>query len=123
MPDVWTERPLDIIQTMDNREERLARNEAASREINERLEEAHPTEPGKYVRMICECSREVCDRVVAITKEEYEQIRSDPVQFVVVRDHVTEDIERVVLETDRFTVIAKREGIPAEVAVQEDPRS
>ena len=108
---------------MTTREERLALNEAAARDINERLEEAHPTEPGKYVRMVCECGREVCDRVVAITPEEYEEIRSDPVQFVVVRDHVIDDIERVVLETDRFAVIAKREGIPAEVAVTEDPRS
>jgi len=108
---------------MASREERLARNEAAARDINERLEEAHPTEPGRYIRMICECGRDVCDRVVAITPQEYEEIRSDPIQFVVVRDHVIGDVERVVLETNRFAVVAKREGMPAEVAVQEDPRS
>ena len=108
---------------MASREERLARNEAAARDINERLEEAHPTEPGRYIRMICECGRDVCDRVVAITPQEYEEIRSDPIQFVVVRDHVIGDVERVVLETNRFAVVAKREGMPAEVAVQENPRS
>ena len=108
---------------MDNREERQARNEATAREINERLEEAHPTQDGQYVRMLCECGRDVCDRVIAITREEYEEIRSDPIQFVVVRDHVIGDIERIVLETDRFSVAAKREGIPAEVAIQEDPRA
>ncbi len=108
---------------MANREERLARNEAAARDINERLEEAHPTEPGRYIRMICECGRDVCDRVVAITPQEYEEIRSDPIQFVVVHDHVIGDVERVVLETDRFAVVAKREGMPAEAAVQEDPLS
>ena len=108
---------------MTSREERLARNEAAARDINERLEEAHPTEPGRFIRMICECGRDVCDRVVAITTQEYEQIRSDPFQFVVVREHVIDGIERVVFETDRFAVIAKREGVPAEVSVQEDPRA
>ena len=108
---------------MLSREERLARNEAASREINERLEEGHPTEPGRYVRMICECGRDICDRVVAITPQEYDEIRSDPIQFVVVRDHVIGDIERVVAENDRFAIVAKREGMPAEVATQEDPRS
>ena len=108
---------------MENREERLARNEASARDINERLEEAHPTEPGKYVRMVCECGRDVCERVIAITTQEYEQIRSDPIQFVVVREHVIGDVERIVFETDRFAVVAKREGIPAEVAVQEDPRA
>jgi hypothetical protein len=116
-------RLLAIIHFMDNRDERLARNEAASREINERLETARRTEPGRYIRMICECGREVCDRVIAITPDEYEEIRSDPIQFVVVRDHIIGDIERVILETDRFAVVAKREGIPAEVAIQEDPRS
>jgi hypothetical protein len=108
---------------MTSREERLARNKPAARDINERLEQAHPTEPGRYIRMICECGRQVCDRVVAITPHEYEEIRSDPIQFVVVRDHVIGDVERVVLETDRFVVVAKREGMPAEVAVQEDPRA
>jgi hypothetical protein len=98
-------------------------NEAAARDINERLEDAHPTEPGKYIRMVCECGREVCDRVVAITPAEYEQIRSDPVQFVVVHDHVIDDVERVLFETDRYAVVAKREGIPAEIAIQEDPRA
>lgn len=110
------------MQSMDKRAERLARNEAAARDINERLETAHPTEPGKYIRMVCECGRDACDRVVAITPQEYEQIRNDPIQFVVVHDHVVGDIERVLFETDRFVVVAKREGVPAEIAVQEDPR-
>ena len=109
---------------MSNREERLARNEAASREINERLEDANEGQPlDRYLRMVCECGRDFCDRVVAITAAEYEEIRSDPVQFVVVRDHLIADVERVVAETERFVIVAKREGTPAEVAVEEDPRS
>jgi len=108
---------------MDKRGERLAINESAARDINERLENAHPAEPRDYIRVVCECGREVCDRVIAITPEEYEEIRSDPIQFVVVHDHVIGGIERVVFETDRFAVVAKREGVPAEVAVNEDPRA
>jgi hypothetical protein len=73
--------------------------------------------------MVCECGREVCDRVVAITTAEYEEIRSDPLQFVVVKEHLIPDIERVVAETERFIIVAKREGEPAVVAVEEDPRS
>jgi hypothetical protein len=106
---------------MDNREKRLARNEASSREINEGLEEADNS--GTYLRMVCECGRDSCDRVVAITTAEYEEIRSDPVQFFVVKEHLIADIERVVAETERFVIVAKREGEPAEVAVEEDPRS
>jgi len=106
---------------MSSREERLARNEASARDINERLEEADNF--GSYLRMVCECGRDFCDRVVAITAAEYEEIRSDPVQFVVVREHLIPDVERVVAETDRFAIVAKREGTPATVAVEEDPRS
>jgi hypothetical protein len=32
------------------------------------------------------------------------------------------DIEGVVSDADRFVVVRKKEGIPAEVAVEEDPR-
>lgn len=109
---------------MSGREERVAQNESTSREINERLEEAHDQDsPGEYIRMVCECGQDTCDRMIAITTDEYEQIRSDPRQFAVMRDHVMGDVERVVHETDRFVVVVKREGTPAEVATQEDPRS
>jgi predicted transcriptional regulator len=108
---------------MSSREERITRNETASREINEGIEDAHEAEAsGRDIRMVCECGQETCDRLVAITLAEYEQLRSDPRQFVVVRAHVIEDVERVVAETDRFTVVAKREGTPAAVAIEEDPR-
>lgn len=108
---------------MSGREERAAKNESASREINERLEEAHEGEPDRYVRMVCECGRETCDRVIAITVAEYERVRRDSRQFVVMREHVMPDIEAVVMKTDRFAVVAKLEGTPAEVAIEEDPRT
>ncbi|HYV02461.1 MAG TPA: hypothetical protein VEM93_09060 [Actinomycetota bacterium] len=109
---------------MSNREERVARNEAASREINEEIDEAHQeTPPGRHIRMLCECGHETCDRTVAITPAEYERVRSDARQFVVMRDHVMEEVERVVSDTDRFVVVTKREGSPAEVATDTDPRT
>ena len=109
---------------MSGREERVARNEATSREINEGIEQAHEeAAPSEYVRMICECGLEPCDRLIAISVAEYERVRSDPRQFAVVRDHVMGEVERVVNETERFVVVAKREGTPAAVATEEDPRS
>jgi hypothetical protein len=108
---------------MDARGERVARNEATCREINEKIEEAQEeTSPDRPIRLICECGHEPCDRVVAITGAEYERMRSDPRQFVVARDHVIADVERVVSETDRFAIVAKRDGTPAAVATEEDPR-
>jgi len=81
---------------MSDREEWVAKNEAASREINEKIEDAHEeTSSGQHIRMVCECGQENCDRVVAITLVEYERLRGDPRQFVVARDHVMADVERV----------------------------
>jgi hypothetical protein len=113
-----------MVAGMEGREERVARNESISREINEGLEQAHAESPqGSYPHFVCECGNESCNRLVTMSLSEYEQIRSDPRQFAVVQEHVMPDVEDVISETDRFVIVAKKEGTPAEVAEAEDPRS
>jgi hypothetical protein len=108
---------------VSSREERVARNEATTREINEDIERAHQgASTPDTVRILCECGQEDCDRVIAITLAEYESVRADPRRFAVAHAHVIADLEQVLAETDRFAVVAKREGTPAAVAVEEDPR-
>ncbi|HEX6262662.1 MAG TPA: hypothetical protein VF097_07435 [Actinomycetota bacterium] len=108
---------------MDPREERVARNESTSREINEGIQEAHEDAgPAEQVRMLCECGHRTCERVIAITLPEYERVRSDGRRFAVVHEHVIPDVEDVVEENERFVVVVKREGTPADVALEEDPR-
>jgi hypothetical protein len=107
-----------------NREERVARNEAISREINEGIEDSKASSSAeRHVRIVCECGLDECDRMLAITLAEYDRVRSDPRTFAVVNDHVVPEIEVVVSETDRFTVVRKDEGTAAEVAESTDPRS
>jgi hypothetical protein len=108
---------------VSSRAERVARNESTTREINEQIEQAHAAALIEgHVRVLCECGREECDRLLAMTLVEYESVRADPRQFAVARDHVLADLEQVVAQTDRYSVVAKREGTPAAVAVEEDPR-
>ena len=108
---------------MSSREERVARNESTTREINEDIEQAHQAaSTPDHVRIVCECGRLECGRVIAITLAEYESVRADPRQFAVTHDHVLAEVEQVVAQTDRYSVVAKREGTPAAVAVEEDPR-
>ena len=108
---------------MSSQPERVARNESTTREINEGIERAHQAaSTPEHVRIVCECGRLECDRVIAITLAEYESVRADPRQFAVTHNHVLADLERVVAATDRYSVVAKREGTPAAVAVEEDPR-
>ena len=108
---------------MTDREARLATNETIARDINEGIEEALAarSEEG-FVRMVCECGHLDCERVVAISIEEYERVRADGSRFVVVEEHVIPDVEDIVDRTDRFVVVQKREGTPSEVAEATDPR-
>jgi hypothetical protein len=108
---------------VSSREERVARNESTTRQINEQIEQAHQdTSVQGHVRVLCECGQQDCDRLIAMTLAEYESVRADPRQFAVTRDHVLVDVEQVLAETDRYALVAKREGTPAAVAVEEDPR-
>jgi hypothetical protein len=75
------------------------------------------------LRILCECRSPDCDRVIALTVAEYEHVRADPHEFLVVADHVAGDVERVVARTDRYAVVAKGEGRAAAIAVEQDPRA
>ena len=109
---------------MTSRDERMARNEAASREINEEIGQVHQDDPpGRQMRIACECALKSCDEVIEITMAEYQDVRSDARRFAIVPEHFIGDIERIVFENDRFAVVAKRAGTPADVVTEADPRS
>ena len=108
---------------MTDREARIAKNESIAREINEGIGEAMAeSSPEGYLRMLCECGRTDCERLIAISLAEYEEARQDPRRFVIVQEHLIPDVEDIVEEKDRFVVVQKREGTPASVAETNDPR-
>jgi hypothetical protein len=108
---------------MTAREARIAKNEAIVREINEGIEEAKASRtPESDALMMCECGNLDCELLITITVSEYEDVRQNPRRFVVVKDHVIPDVERVVAETERFDVVEKMEGTSAEVAEASNPR-
>jgi hypothetical protein len=109
---------------MGLREERVAKNEAAAREINEQIEQVSESRPpNSFVHIVCECGYDTCGLFIAVLKEEYEDVRGDPRQFIVRDEHVILDVELIVEERDRFTIVAKRQGRPAQVATRTDPRA
>jgi hypothetical protein len=105
---------------MSNREERVAKNETLFREVNERIRDV--TRYEGEVEFLCECGDPTCAEPVVMSVPEYERVRADATHFLVVPGHVVPDVERVVGGTDRFTVVEKREGEPAAIAVETDPR-
>ena len=107
-----------------DRIERAARNEALFREVNERLEDlatAFQEVAGSAV-FACECADLACVKQIDLSLDEYETIRSDPNQFVVLPEHVDPDVETVVRENEGFVVVAKV-GEGAKIAAQADPRT
>jgi hypothetical protein len=108
-------------------EERLARNEAIFREINERTrslqERFGPEDPTtSYEEFLCECGDQLCVERVKLTVSEYESVRAESDQFVVRPGHSMPRIERMVSDNDRYVVVVKL-GEAAEVAAERDPRS
>ncbi len=106
---------------MGSREERVGKNEALFREVNERIREITTWDSG--VEFLCECGDAECTQPIVMTVEEYETVRSHGTRFLVVAGHEAPDVERVVEETDRFAVIEKLPGQPARIAVETDPRT
>ena len=105
----------------DRRKERLARNEALFREVNERVEEISERGALDRIDFICECGDAECTEPISLTASEYEEIRSDPVLFAILPGHAIAEVEEVVAEGDRFQVVRKRDG-EGRIARATDPR-
>ena len=108
-------------------EERVSANETIFREVNERVVEiagSFAGEPqGTLLDFVCECGEADCTERIRLDRDEYEFVRAEATRFVVVPGHVLPEIERVVFRTDRFTVVEKRPGDAADVAVETEPRA
>jgi hypothetical protein len=108
---------------VSEREERRGRNEVLFREVNERIEETQSgLGVGGRFDFLCECGDTNCVEQVALTLAEYEDVRSEPTQFVVRPGHEVQDIELVVRTGDGFSVVRKQEEA-AVFAEEHDPRS
>jgi hypothetical protein len=106
-----------------SREERLAKNEALFRGVNERVREVKvdAAHPEQRITFVCECGRETCLEEVELTLAEYEAARSVASQFIVKPGHELADVERVLTESNRYSVVEKHEE-EAVVARETDPR-
>jgi hypothetical protein len=107
---------------MSERGDRLARNEAMFRSVNERVEEVVQPGPGEEIDFLCECGNAECTEKITLTRREYEQVRSDATQFAVASGHELPEIEETLARTDRFLVVRKHPE-EADVAQETDPRT
>ena len=101
-------------------DERLARNEILFREINERLDEMSVSW-SKTTDYLCECSEMSCTKIVELTSDEYERIRSRATVFVVAPGHEKHEIEQVIERHDGYLLVEK--VVAVEEIIEQDPRS
>jgi hypothetical protein len=109
----------------DRRKDALAKNEALFRAVNEQVEAIDrqaATPRDELTSFLCECSRTECLERVALTPAEYEGVRSSPIRFVLAPGHEIPEIEVVIQETDRYSVVEKVEG-ERSLARDTDPRA
>jgi hypothetical protein len=99
--------------------ERLARNQALFREVNEQIE----TLPGsnQEVEFVCECSDTDCVSTVEVSIQEYERVRSNATWFIIRRGHEVPEIERVISQADGYAIVEKL--VEREFAQETDARS
>jgi|1185.fasta_scaffold627339_2 hypothetical protein len=99
-------------------EERLAINEATFRKVNEGIEAGSDDHRMAFA---CECGRLGCNRLLELSRPEYDAVREHPRRFFVLAGHELLDIERVIERHDRYLVVEKV-GEAGAVAERTDPR-
>ena len=115
-------RKLDYRWVVDSRAERIGKNEALFREVNERVREI----TGGFgelpdAEFVCECGDVECAERIRVVLGEYEDVRKSPTYFLVKPGHEIPDVETVIETHDTFVVVAKRTEA-ADIAVETDPR-
>jgi hypothetical protein len=91
------------------RERKLALNEAIAREVNEHVESvaAQWHDSDETIELICECSLDSCSQRVHVALRDYHAVRQSPARFLLVDEHVNEEIEHRVGAAGNATVVEK----------------
>ena len=109
---------------MDEREVRIARTEALFRDVNERIAESAQRFNSDEAEFVCECADPECTERVQATLDEYEHVRADGAQFLLLPGHEDMRIEHVVERPRRrFAVVMKFNAIVARTVRRLDPRA
>jgi hypothetical protein len=106
---------------VDRRQEAVGKNEALFREVNERIRDI--TTQHRDAEFLCECGDPTCALPIPLDLDEYEAVRRDPAQFVIVPGHDVPEAESVIFTSERYAIVRKHPGGPEQLAAETDPRS
>jgi hypothetical protein len=102
----------------------VALNEAALRQVNERI--YGPGKSGSGLPefpIVCECGAASCETSVTVDATLYSSVRADPHRFLVKTGHEIPEAETVVVRHGEITVVEKHPGEPRLMTEATDPRS
>jgi hypothetical protein len=105
--------------------EQEVRNESRSRDQNEWIAEtrgAVALEHEIEEVFVCECSDPACRSRINLTRLEYEDVRGYPTRFAIATDHENPEVDQLVSEGRRFTIVQKIAGRAARIARETDHR-
>jgi hypothetical protein len=105
-----------------NEGEKIARTESLFREVNERIAETAERFDADRTKFVCECADPTCTQRVDATLDEYERVREDGANFLLVNGHEDERIEAVVRADGDRAVVSKRHPLVAPLARKLNPR-
>jgi hypothetical protein len=120
----WQEETNKQEQPLAERQERVVRNEALFRAANEQLEGLNDTFGSltDTFQIVCECGYGDCVELLTIPTADYTRVRSDPTLFFVLVGHQDATSEAVVEEErEKYVVVRKHPGRPAELAAEHAP--
>ena len=106
-------------------EERIAKNDAAFREANEKIERtAADSDLQEAVPFLCECADVECTEIVRLSLDDYREVRSEAKHFINAPGHhvAAHGAARVIAERDGYEIVEKL-GRAAEIAEDLDTRS
>jgi hypothetical protein len=71
---------------------------------------------------LCECGDGTCTAPISLGPTEYEAVRSEPTWFAIAVDHENPELDSVLVEYERYTLVDKTFGPAARLARASDPR-
>ncbi len=100
-------------ESQQDRDLRAARNETLFRAVNEKLRELNEafSEVSETYAIACECADVGCVETLHVSTQEYLTVREHPRRFLVLRDHVYENVERVLSSNDGYLVVEKTAAV------------
>jgi len=104
-------------------QERMARTEAAFREVNEAIAETAARFEAEEADFVCECADPQCADPVTAELEDYDEVRSEGTHFLLAPGHHEPEVERVVERTEEFDVVEKIVPLMRRIVRRLNPRA